>query len=154
LLGAVISWLLAFCIAQGHVVSGLPPAEQSSASFITVKMIWFWAFCWVFTIAECVAKLLPDIFTTCSPPAKLSALQVTVKLVRIMFVHIVGVNILSVGVGFAIASHHDAHEKFKADVYWPMMCYSFILTVTDAHTRHVYRVETVSGQARAIRQRR
>ncbi|KAF4033759.1 hypothetical protein GN244_ATG14314 [Phytophthora infestans] len=32
-----------------------------------------------------------------------------------------------------------------------MMCYNFILTVTDTHTRHMFRMETVSGQARALR---
>ncbi|KAG1700733.1 hypothetical protein DVH05_011592 [Phytophthora capsici] len=71
-----------------------------------------------------------------------------------MFVHIVIVTVFSVGVSIPIASHHFAHDKLKADVYWPMMCYNLILTVTDTHTRHIFRVETVSGQSRAIRQSR
>ncbi|GMF20015.1 unnamed protein product [Phytophthora fragariaefolia] len=117
-------------------------------------MIWFWFFCWVFTIAECVAKLLPETFATGSISSKLSAMQISIKLVRAMFVHVVLVTAMSIGVGSVIASHHFIHETLKADVYWPMMCYNFILTVTDAHTRHIFKAETVSGQARAIRQSR
>ncbi|KUF77394.1 hypothetical protein AM587_10004745 [Phytophthora nicotianae] len=119
--------------------------------FLTAKMLWFWMFCWFFTIAECVAKLLPETFTSTPTPSTLSPGRIFVKLVRTMFVHIVLVTVMSVGIGFVIASHHFAHDKLKADVYWPMMCYNFILTVTDAHTRHIFRVETVSGQARANR---
>ncbi|EEY60651.1 uncharacterized protein PITG_13388 [Phytophthora infestans T30-4] len=99
-------------------------------------MLWFWMFCWFFTIAECVAKLLPETFTSTPTPSTLSATRIFVKLVRAMFVHIVLVVGMSVGI---------------ADVYWPMMCYNFILTVTDTHTRHMFRMETVSGQARALR---
>ncbi|KAF1789891.1 hypothetical protein GQ600_16236 [Phytophthora cactorum] len=79
-------------------------------------MLWFWIFCWFFTIAECVAKLLPETFTSTPTPTTLSATRITVKLVRAMFAHIVLVTIMSVGVGFVIASHHLAHDKLKADV--------------------------------------
>ncbi|KAL4160813.1 hypothetical protein PRNP1_001373 [Phytophthora ramorum] len=153
LLSAAIAWLLAFCIDQGNIFSSVTSKEQPHAVFLTAKMIWFWIFAWVFTIAECVAKLLPETFTSpsSSTPFKLSATKLIIKLVRAMFVHIVGVSAMSIGVGFAIASDHLAHDMFKADVYWPMMCYNFILTVTDAHTRHIFRVETVNGKARARR---
>ncbi|OWZ09147.1 hypothetical protein PHMEG_00018196 [Phytophthora megakarya] len=117
-------------------------------------MIWFWIFCWVFTIAECVAKLQPEIFTNSPTPGKLSITRISIKLVRAMFIHIVLVTVMSVGIGVVIASHHAAHDKFKADVYWPMMCYNFILTVTDAHTRHIFRAETLNGQTITIRQNR
>ncbi|KAG7391978.1 hypothetical protein PHYPSEUDO_002684 [Phytophthora pseudosyringae] len=154
MLSAAIAWLLAFCMEHGNVFSGVASRKQSHAVFLTAKMLWFWVFCWFFTIAECVAKLLPETFTSSPTPSPLSATRIFIKLVRAMFVHIVLVTVMSVGVGFVIASHHLAHDKFKADVYWPMMCYNFILTVTDAHTRHIFRVETVGGQTRAARQSR
>ncbi|ETI53640.1 hypothetical protein F441_03435 [Phytophthora nicotianae CJ01A1] len=151
MLSAAIAWCLAFCMDHGNIFSKTVPRNQSHAMFLTAKMLWFWIFCWFFTIAECVAKLLPETFTSTPTPSTLSPGRIFVKLVRAMFVHIVLVTVLSVGIGFVIASHHFAHDKLKADVYWPMMCYNFILTVTDAHTRHIFRVETVSGQARANR---
>ncbi|KAL3658448.1 hypothetical protein V7S43_016581 [Phytophthora oleae] len=154
LLSASIAWLLAFCIDHGNVFSAVLPANQPHAVFLIAKMIWFWMFCWIFTIAECVAKLLPETFTTTETTGKLSATRIWIKLIRAMFVHIVLVTIVSVGVGIVIASHDIAHNQLKADVYWPMMCYNLILTVTDAHTRHIFRVETVNGQSRAIRQSR
>ncbi|KAJ8546898.1 hypothetical protein ON010_g11337 [Phytophthora cinnamomi] len=154
LLSSSISWLLAFCIDQGDIFTSVPAIEQSHKVFLTAKMVWFWVFCWIFTIAECVAKLLPETFNIGSAPTKLSATQISFKLVRAMFVHSVLVTAMSIGVGMAIATHDIIHDTLKADVYWPMMCYNFILTVTDAHTRHIFKVETVSGQTKALRQSR
>lgn len=154
LLSASISCLLAFLIDQGNVFSSVAPIEQPHSEFLTAKMIWFWVFAWIFTIAECVAKLLPETFTTGSAPTQLSTVQILIKLVRAMFVHIVIVTTMSIGVGIAIASHHFTHDTLKADVYWPMMCYNFILTVTDTHTRYIFKVETVNGQTKALRQSR
>ncbi|KAK1929820.1 hypothetical protein P3T76_014666 [Phytophthora citrophthora] len=154
LLSASIAWLLAFCIDHGNIFSTVLPVNQPHTMFLTAKMIWFWIFCWIFTIAECVAKLQPETFTTLETPGKLSATRIWIKLIRAMCIHMVIATAVSVGVGIVIATHHFAHDKLKADVYWPMMCYNLILTVTDAHTRHIFRIETVSGQSRAIRQSR
>ncbi|RLN96991.1 hypothetical protein BBJ28_00016376 [Nothophytophthora sp. Chile5] len=154
LLSCCCSWLFAFCIARGDVFSSLEPDQQSYETFVMGKLMWFWVFCWVFTLAECVAKLLPEPFATQSTQATLSVAQILVKLARPILLPSIGVLLVSIAGSLGIAWLSPSDRKYKADVYWGMLGYHFILTVTDAHTRHIFRLQTVSGQAKERRRSR
>ncbi|RLN96994.1 hypothetical protein BBJ28_00016375 [Nothophytophthora sp. Chile5] len=151
LFSAAVAWLLALCIAQGNVRSGLESDQQTYRWFLTVKILWFDGFYWSFALAASVTKLLPERFYINSTPSTLSSGQILAKLVPRVLPYAVGVTFISVAGGVGVTFLSLSTAKFKLDLYWTLLCCTFFVVSADTHTRHIFKTETVGGQTRELR---
>lgn len=132
-----------FGVAQGNVLSGRSPEQQSYTEFLVVKILWFEALFWAFTIAASVRRLLPERIVSHPKQTKLSAVQIFWRIAR---------KVLPYGVGVILASVGGAVELrgSKADLYWTLSCCTFFVVSADTHTRHIFRSDTLKGKAREL----
>ncbi|KAL3658447.1 hypothetical protein V7S43_016580 [Phytophthora oleae] len=146
-----VAWLLVFCVSLGNVLSGQPPEQQTYLEFLAVKIVWFDAFYWSLVIATSVHKLMSEQFTTPGGQSKLSFVRIAAKLVTPLLPFVLGVTFLSLGGGAGIACLPSSTRKFKADLYWTLVCCAFFVTAADVYTRHIFKTETVAGRERELK---
>jgi hypothetical protein len=146
-----VAWLLVLCIAQGNILSGRPPGQQTYLEFLVVKMSWFDAFYWSFVVATSAHKLMSETFATDVGERKLSFLNIAAKLVPPLLPFVVGVTLLSLAGGAGIACLPSPTRTYKADLYWTLVVCAFFVTAADLYTRHIYKMQTVEGQARELK---
>ncbi|KAG7391979.1 hypothetical protein PHYPSEUDO_002685 [Phytophthora pseudosyringae] len=146
-----VAWLLVFCVSEGNLLSAESPEQQTYLEFLAVKIVWFDSFYWSLVIATSVHKLLPERFATRRGQSKLSFVRIAAKLVPPLLPFVVGVTLLSLGGGAGIACLPSSTRKYKADLYWTLVCCAFFVTAADVYTRHIFKTETVAGRERELK---
>ncbi|KAG3004944.1 hypothetical protein PC121_g6434 [Phytophthora cactorum] len=151
LLSVTISWLFAFCCSVGDLFSGLTPCQQSYEEFLVAKMLWFHCFFCVVTVSIYVSLLhteqLTDKFKARSP-----LLHWVRRLTRLTSPYCVVVALAVVGGCIGLSRIPGESYRSKTSVNFTHICFYAFVGHTEVQTRHLFRTETVRGQARTLQQ--
>ncbi|ETI55640.1 hypothetical protein F441_01669 [Phytophthora nicotianae CJ01A1] len=151
LLSVTISWLFAFCCSIGDVFSGLTPCEQSFEEFLVAKMLWFHCFFCIATVSIYVSLLRTEQLTD-KFKDRLPLIHWVRRLARLTSPYCVVVALAVVGGCIGLSRIPGQNYRSKTSVYFTHICFYAFVGYTEVQARHLFRTETVRGQARTLQQ--
>jgi hypothetical protein len=150
-LSVAFAWLFAFCCSAGNAFSNRTPKLQSFEEFLVAKMLWFHGFFGAATLSIFVSLLLTEQLAGSSVSGS-AAVYWLKRLGRQISPYFVVVGLSVVGGCVVLSRVLEESSRAKACAYFTLLCFYAFVVFTEAQTRHLFRTETVRGQARTLQQ--
>lgn len=151
----LVAWLFGYSFSVGNIFSGQGPDQQSHSSFVAANSTWFIVLFSVTVVVIVSLRLIPEEFIGSTSTADAQRISESpsvavpgsrhggAKFARRIWPHVM----LAVAATIVFARFAaKVAPRLKLPMYFSTLCGFYVMIACDAHSRLLFRAETVRGR--------